>query len=182
MKNKLPIISVFLLVAFLQWLVPTVMIYNKNITDTTGTSFRFKVRPVDPAHPFAGRYMSLKYDQDYFTIKPGAIYNSGLNLYAEIIEGADHYAIIKEIAFEPFTHTSDYVKVTVQYTDQERVYITYPFEQFYMKENKAKEVDKHLVTLLGDTTIQVYSKVIIRNGDAVLKDVFVDNQPIGSLY
>lgn len=182
MKNKLPIISVFLLVALLQWLVPSVMIYNKNITDTSGTSFRFKVRPVDPAHPFAGRYMSLKYDQDYFIIKPGAIYNSGINLYVEIIEGVDHYAIIKDIAFEPFTHTTDYVKVTVQYSDQDRVYINYPFEQFYMKENKAKELDKHLVTLLRDTTIQVYAEVILRNGDAVLKDVFVDDQPIGSLY
>ncbi len=180
MKNKSLFFGIFVLVALLQWALPVSTIISKNHTSTSGKSFCFKVRPVDPAHPFSGRYMSLKFEQDNFPIKSGFKLNTGMSLYLEISSDSDDWAVVRDMSIVPFTHTSDYIKVTVQYWDTERVYIQYPFEQYYMEEKKAQTADLRLSILLQEPDHRICAKVKLLNGTSVLEDIFIDDESIST--
>jgi uncharacterized membrane-anchored protein len=97
MPNKSILLLIFLFVAFLQILVPANMIFQKNKTVVTGTLYKFKVKPVDPADPFVGRYVDLSFDQDTFVIKDSKFYKDQETIYVEIGHGIDSFAIIKNI-------------------------------------------------------------------------------------
>ena len=180
MKNKRLVFGLFVLVALLQWALPVSTIISKRNTAASGKSFCFKVRPVDPAHPFSGRYMSLKFEQDNLPIKSGLKLDPGMSLYLEIASDKDDWAVVRDMSVVPFTHTSDYIRVSVQYWDGERVYIQYPFEQFYMEENKAQTADLRLAILLQEPDHRICAMVKILDGASVLEDIFIDDQSIST--
>ena len=178
MKHKNITIILFIIAAILQWLIPANMIYKSNKVANQGKIFQFKVQPVDPTNPFAGRYMALRFTEDHIPTRKDLKIEPGMNLYAEIDVKDDLYAGIRDVSLLPFTHTRDYVKITVKYLDSDHIYIEYPFERWYMKESKAIDAEKRLNTLLQDSTSTVYAEVNILNGSAVLQDVIVNNQSI----
>jgi uncharacterized membrane-anchored protein len=178
MKNKTLLLVLFLVVALLQWLVPISSVYRKNIVEASGKSFCFKMRPVDPAHPFAGRYMALQFDQNSTPLKPGMSLKDNAEIYLEISEDENQYAMIKDMALEPFTHTTDYIRATVQYYDSNRVFVNYPFDRYYMGESKAKATEDKIVPLLQDSTHRICAMVKVLGGETFLQDIYIDNQAL----
>lgn len=178
MNNKMIVIVTFVAVVILQWLAPVSIIVDKNRVVASGNHFCFKVRPVDPSHPFTGRYLSLKFDQDHLPIKPELKYSPGMNLYLEIDTDENDFAVVKDISAVPFTHTSDYIQVTLSHWDADNIYIQYPFEQFYMEENKAKTADLRLSVLLQEPDSKICAMIKILNGASVLEDVFIDGASV----
>lgn len=180
MNYKNITIILFAVAALLQWMVPANMIFKSNKVIDIGKTFRFKVQPVDPAHPFAGRYMALRFTENRTPAKPDLKIEHGTGLYAEIVTKDNQYAGIRDVSLLPFTQTRDYIKITVKYHDPDYIYIEYPFERWYMKESKAIDAEKRLNAMLQDSTSTVYAEVKILNGSAVLQDVIVNNQSISS--
>lgn len=52
--------------------------------------------------------------------------------------------------------------------------IYYPFDRYYMEESKAYDAELVYTKSLQDTTQVTYALVSIKDGDAVLKDVLID--------
>lgn len=178
MKNKTLLLWLFLVVALFQWLVPLSSIYKKEIVESSGNRFCFKMRPVDPAHPFSGRYMALQFAENSTLIHSDTYYKQNTVIYLEIGVDDDQYAVIKDISLMPFTHTTDFIKATVDFCDRDRVYFTYPFERYYLNEDKAKPTEEKIVPLLQDSTHRVCAMVKILNGETTLEDIYIDHQPL----
>jgi uncharacterized membrane-anchored protein len=181
MPNKSILLLIFLLVAFLQLLVPANMIFQKNKTVVTGTLYKFKVKPVDPADPFVGRYVDLSFDQDTFVIKDSKFYADQQTIYVEIAQGIDSFAIIKNISLSPFKDTEHFITAKVAYIQENRVHIEYPFTRFYMEESKAPEAETKVNIMLRDSTYLGYAEIFVYKGDAVVQDVKINNRTIKSL-
>ena len=179
--NKSINLLVFIFVAMVQISIPLSMIYKKNQTEIKGTIFRFKTQPIDPADPFVGRYVDLRFDHDTVGVHNAKYFNSNQTIYVEIAQGVDSFAVIKDISSGPFTHTTHYVKAKVNYINGQSIFIKYPFDRFYMEETKAPEAEIYANKMLQDSLNFGYAEVFILNGDAVIKDVKINHRTIKAL-
>ncbi|MBK8624042.1 MAG: GDYXXLXY domain-containing protein [Saprospiraceae bacterium] len=179
--NKSLLLLIFIFLALIQIAVPGYLIFNKNQTISQGTVFKFKTLPIDPAEPFVGRYVDLRFDQDTFSSLDAKYYREDADVYVEITKGIDSFAIIKSIALEPSDFKEHYIKATVQYVSEGKVFIKYPFTRFYMEESKAPKADSYANQMLLDTLNFGYAEVAIFKGDAVIKDVKINDRTIKSL-
>ena len=53
-----------------------------------------------------------------------------------------------------------------------------PFNRYYMEESLARSVDRRIGEALGDSTGGDYAAVMVYEGQAVLKDVYVNGKTI----
>jgi hypothetical protein len=103
--------------------------------------------------------------------------------YALVEEGRDGFAVIDQVMPQP-PKSGDYVKVGRVYRDWQTnsvVHFTLPFDRYYMGEAKAPTAEhayrEHL-NRRGETNQTTYAIVRIRDGEAVLEDLYVAGKPI----
>ncbi|MFT3747156.1 MAG: GDYXXLXY domain-containing protein [Agriterribacter sp.] len=183
MKKILLIIFVITLIA--QWAVPARMILQKENVLRSGKLFNFRTEPVDPAHPFKGRYITLNFEASSFTTAQldSAIENYDPEVYVLLDVDKDGFAKVRQLVKHKPANTADYVKAGINYInrmehDSARVMINYPFTEFYMDEFKAVKAEGIYRESAIDSTQKTYAVVSILNGDAVVKDVMINNKPI----
>jgi 3-methyladenine DNA glycosylase AlkD len=80
---------------------------------------------------------------------------------------------------------SGYLETTINYISDEKdsstVFINLPFEKFYMDEYKAPEAETIYRERNIDRTARVHALVMIYNGDAVVKNVYVNDSLINDV-
>ena len=176
-------IGAFVIIAIVQWFVPGKMIWDKEAVLRKGKIFNFRTEPVDPSHPFKGRYIALSFNENEFTTTSP---DSGLFHYGEayvlLEKDRDGFAKIKNVVKQKPGAALDYVKASISYIDRKKdtavVHLLYPFDAFYMDEFKAPKAETVYRESTMDSTQKTYAIVSILNGDAVIKDVMINSQPI----
>lgn len=182
MKNKKIVFVIFIIVMAAQLIVPAKMILNQERILKTGTAFKFKTAPVDPSDPFRGKYIQLNFEEDKFEIKNKDNWTRNEEVYAIIANNDSGYATIKNVVKEkplseiPFITTK--VKYINFYGKTKNITIEYPFERFYMEEFKAKPAEDAYRDSFKKENTTTYALVYIKNGVAVLDNVFINNVPI----
>jgi len=175
---------VFILLVLLQWWVPGQMIWHKERTLRYGTPHKFRSAPVDPADPFRGKYITLNFDENAFRTPATHPPETGATVYVTFSSGQNGFAAIKNISTTK-PATADYLTTNVLYTTDDKggkiVYITYPFEKFYLEESKAPEAERRYNRIRRDTAQRTYALVYLLQGDAVVKDVFVNDTSLTEL-
>jgi hypothetical protein len=70
----------------------------------------------------------------------------------------------------------------VSYSSREKdtttVHINYPFNNFYLEEYKAPQAESIYLEASIDSTQRTYALVNILDGDAVIKDIFINDSSI----
>lgn len=184
MKNKNILIILFLFVVMAQLFVPSQMIYNQEDILNTGKIVKFQCEPIDPNDPFRGKYITLKFKESAIKVKNLKEWNSNETIFAKIETSKDGFAKIKSISRTEPTDNSIYLKLKINYiTEYEgnKIYLDFPFNRFYMNENKAKNAEKVYTESTIDTTKIAYALIATKNGEAVIKDVLIDNISIKEL-
>lgn len=177
MSSKKLILSAFILVALAQLFVPAKMIFDKEDTLKTGTDYKFNTAPIDPSDPFRGKYIILSYRDNIAKVKNEKDWVSGEIVYVFLEKDQNDFAKIIAVSKEKPTENQGFVKAKVSFVSSDgnnKVTIYYPFDRFYMEESKASEAEVIYTKTLQDTTKRTYALVRIKNGDAVLKDVLID--------
>ncbi|RYF89015.1 MAG: hypothetical protein EOO03_07045 [Chitinophagaceae bacterium] len=171
----------FALMAGLQLWVPASMIFQQQHVLNDGVAFKFKAAPVDPYDPFRGKYIVLRYEAVSFVPKPGEQWESGETLFVELAHDSAGFARILKVHKQMPPQNSNIIKASVDYVSQEnvrRVFIEWPFDRFYMEESKAKAAELVYNRAAADSSLQTYSLVKIKDGAAVLQNVFINDIPI----
>lgn len=183
MKNKNLLITLFLFVVIAQLFVPAQMIYNQEDILNTGKIVKFQCEPIDPNDPFRGKYITLRFKESAIKVKNLKEWNSNETIFAKIKTSKDGFAKIKSISRTEPTDNSTYLKLKINYiADYEnKIYLDFPFNRFYMNENKANNAEKVYAESTIDTTKIAYALVATKNGEAVIKDVLIDNISIKEL-
>lgn len=179
---KKPVFIIFLIVALLQLAVPGKMILDKENILSLGVPYKFRTAPIDPYDPFRGKYITLDFAADQFDVPNDSSWRTGDVVYVHLGTDSMGFARIKDITRQPPADDNiDYIKSRIRYAYDERVTIEYSFAQFYMEESQAPRAEMVYRNNRLDTAQVIYALVNVRNGEAALKDVLVNDVPISDV-
>jgi|SRR5690554_4868638 len=181
MNSKKMVLTAFILVAIVQLAIPGKMIWDREKILETGKDFKFETAPVDPSDPFRGKYIVLDYKENSFNVESIKEWIDGRKVYVILKTDTKGFAKIASVSSEEPTADLDFVEAKIDYVidgSSKRLYISYPFDRFYMEESKAYPAEQAYVKSQLDSTKTTYAIVSIKNGEAVLKNVLIDGMPI----
>jgi uncharacterized membrane-anchored protein len=136
---------------------------------------------VDPGDPFRGKYITLNFRDNSYTQRRVEKWLAGEDVFVQLDKDSAGYARIHSLHKTAPGNGTDYIKATINYTSSEvegKVYIDWPFPRFYMEEGKAAGAEKAYSHSLADSSNITYASVKVKNGDAVLENVYINEQPI----
>ena len=180
MNQKITIPAFFLMV-LAQLYVPASMIFQKERVIAQGTAYKFRTAPIDPNDPFRGKYITLSFNETGVKVENAEEWNNADEVYVYLTTDSSGYAMIQSIAKEQPKGRNDYIKANIDYilTDTlSTVFVRYPFDRFYMEESKAPVAETIYNEAAIDSNQVAYALVMVMNGDAVVRDIFIDDVSI----
>lgn len=167
-----------------QWVIPGMMMYNSETVIAEGKEFRFKTEPIDPSDPFRGKYITLQFEADFLLLKDSVTWRPGQKVFVTFEEDSSGYARPVGI-FENEPDAEYYLQTKVDYVSNfrsnHRVQFELPFNRFYLEESKAQRAEDLYREAQSDSTQVAYALVSIGLGQAVIKDVVINDQRISDL-
>jgi len=186
-RNKIILLVAFGLIALIQLFVPANMILNSELVIHKGTEYKFKVAPIDPNDPFRGKYITLDFEADTYYYND-SIFSRDQLVFVVFSTDYEGYAAIDFVSQLPPNEHSSYVTATVNYVQNHygpegkySVRIDYPFDRFYMEESKAPAAESLYWSAASDSNQIAYALVSVKDGEAVLKDVLINDVSIKEL-
>ena len=183
MQTKKIVLGLFIVLAIGQLYFLSNLILEQEAIIAEGIPFKFKTVPLDPNDPFRGKYINLAFEESEFDIPNELSFGSGQTVYASVEKDADGFAKVTKLSSDP-PSVGDFFKCKVSYImdyESNTVRLEFPFERFYMEEHKAKPAELLFQNANPDSLLMAFALVYIKNGDAVIADVFVDNVSIKEL-
>lgn len=180
MKTKYLIVA-FAITAILQLAAPLKMIYDSESTERHGVEYKFKTAPIDPSDPFRGKYITLSFDLDITSVQTkDTTWLRNEPIFVSLAKDSLGFAKIGNISREKPTDNTDYFSTTVGYYYGQDLHINIPFDRFYMEEGKAydAEIVYRNFNRNSINTKPTYALVAVKDGNAVLKNVIIDDMPI----
>jgi len=176
--NKSIYIGILFLLFAVQLFVPAQMIYQQEDALSTGTAYKFKTEPIDPSDPFRGKYIVLNYEMDSFETDDEGWYDYKGNVFVYLKTDTEGFAKVKTVSKTELDTSDDYFMAESSYNYGGKVNFDLPFDRFYMNENKAYDAEVSVWEAQRDTTSICYGLVYIKDGAAVLDNVFIDDKSI----
>lgn len=171
------IFILFVVVAFAQLFVPAQMIFNRETVIKTGTAYKFKTQPVDPSDPYRGKYINLNYEIDSF-VTNDSLWERKDKVYVYLDTDSLGFAAISEISKTSLQSNKDFVVAEVNWYDnyKKELRFSLPFNRYYMEETKAYDAEVAVRRNQRSTTSNTtYALVYIKDGEAVLNDVVIND-------
>lgn len=171
----------FLIVCAAQIFVPSQMILNREDVLNTGTLYKFKTEPIDPADPFRGKYVALNFEADsYKTDDTNWKRDEVIYVYLDVdsLGFAKVYKVSKEILPDL---EKDYIEAKVDWYAgySKELNIEFPFNRFYMEETKAYAAEVSVRETQQNSTLEnVYGLVYVKEGESVIQDVMINETSI----
>ena len=182
MQRKSLILLAFVFVAAAQIYVPASMVLEYGEIIETGSIYKFKTAPVDPNDPLRGKYVTLSFERNLFRINGVTDFVRGQDIFVMLKEDRDGFADIRDIVHESPDNSSDFVKAKISAisfdSDSTSLYIDYPFDRFYMEENKAPMAEETFNKAQRESAKITYAIVKIKDGNAALEDVMIDGKSL----
>jgi len=180
MLSKLAL-PAFVLMVLVQLYVPGRMIFQKEQVIMDGKEFRFRTAPIDPNDPFRGKYITLSFNANEVKVQDSVDWYTGDPVFVYLTTDSAGYAFIQSVTKDQPFELDDYVNATVDYVIADTVstvFISYPFDRFYMEESKAPAAEQIYNEAAVDTNQVAYAVVMIKSGEAVVRDVMIDGVSI----
>ncbi|MBN1970773.1 MAG: GDYXXLXY domain-containing protein [Candidatus Delongbacteria bacterium] len=178
MRNRKLLLIVLIIV---QLAVPVYMIAKYEHILNEGKSYFFKIAPVDPYDPFRGKYLTIRVLEESITVDNSKDYHSGELVYLEL-DTSEKFAKIKNVyKFEP-EGSKDYIKASVRYVSISKLYFKFTFDRYFMEESKAPKAEKIYFDALRDTLKNSYIEVNSKDGDAIIKELYISEKPIKEYF
>ena len=174
------ILPAFLLLVLVQWIIPSQIIWKKEKILLNGKVFKFQTQPIDPVDPIRGRYVQLNYKADTFLCSKNLNIGYGDRIYVELTTNKNGFAEIRNISKHIPQGAETYVEGRASSfaevpgdSSKNFIVISYPFEEYYLDEYNAQEVDRSINLRVGEHH-NCYAEVSVYKGDAVIKDLNID--------
>ena len=172
--KRIPIL-IFVLVALAQLSVPAMLAWGRIQTLAHGRVWKFKTAPVDPEDAVRGRYIQLRLMAEDFT-QPDKFVATD-RVYAVLKETPDGFAEIDHTSTTPISG-DNVIQVEPGGNWDDRQHVVIPFTKFWVTEKSAPEAEKAYRENSRRDKENAYVTVRVRNGDAALEQLYIDNQPL----
>jgi len=180
MLSKL-LLPAFVLMVLVQLYVPGKMIFQKEQVLLDGKEFRFRTAPIDPNDPFRGKYITLSFNETEVKVQDSVDWYSGDPVFVYLTTDSAGYATIQSVTKDKPGELDNYINATIDYVIADTVstvFVSYPFDRFYMEESKAPAAEQIYNEAAVDTNQVAYAVVMIKSGEAVVRDVMIDGVSI----
>lgn len=169
-------LGIFILIALAQLSVPAMMAWGRVQTLARGRVWKLKTAPVDPEDAVRGRYVALSFDAEDAYRQPEQL-KSIDSIYAILKEGPDGFAMVDHLSRSADPGDSA-IKVEPGgfWDNQQR--IIFPFRYFWVTEKNAPAAEKAYRENSRRNQQNAFVTVRVRNGDAALEQLYIDNQPL----
>jgi uncharacterized membrane-anchored protein len=166
-------------VAAVQLSVPASLIVRHERTLHQGTAWKFKTAPVDPYDAFRGRYVALQFEQSQAAPAADQTFRRGQKVFVALEKDKDGFARFATLSAEP-PKDKPYLRVRAGWQSGPTVQVELPFDRFYMGEHIAPAAEQAYWqnNRRGQTNTTTYAMVRIRDGRAVIENVFIGDKPI----
>lgn len=181
MNNKIILLAAFVLTVLAQLFVPAKMIWDREDIIKNGIEHKFRTAPIDPNDPFRGKYITLRYADNSIEIENEKDWTIDEPVYISFKTDDAGFTKIKSVSKEEPVGSQNYLKAKVLKLPNKhfkKLTVDYPFDRYYMEESKAYDAEKIHRQSRRDTSKMTYALVNIKNGEAVLRDVLIDEVPI----
>jgi len=176
--KKSYLIAAFIFTVLVQLSIPLKMIWDSEITEKEGAEFKFKTVPIDPNDPFRGKYIILDYAVSSYATNDTTFENEE-QVYIVLKKDAKGFAQAASVLHEEPQDETNYVIAEVTHSYGGKVNFEFPFDRFYMNENKAPEAEVAYDEYSRQEKAKpAYAVVAVKEGNAVVKDVVIDGMPI----
>ena len=172
-------LAIFILVALAQLSVPALMAWGRIQTLAHGRVWKFKTAPVDPEDIVRGRYVALRFAAATILSHDEAYqkFAAGTKVYFVLKEDADGFAKIERISEKPLSGDNVIIGEISYFLDEEEGVI-FPFNRFWVTEKDAPAAEKAYRENSRRGKENAYVTVRVRDGDAALEQLYIDNQPL----
>lgn len=171
----------FLMIAA-QIILPCLQIVGFEDVLSSGVAYKFKTAPVDPNDPFRGKYISLAFKCNIIAVNQSKHkYMYGQKVYSTIGKDSEGFATITSISLVPPQNKVDYFQSEIVGLDSPRVTLSFPFDKFYMEETKAPQAEVIYRKASIDTNQFAYALVRIKDGKALIQDVYINSKSLSQL-
>jgi hypothetical protein len=107
------------------------------------------------------------------------------DLYVIFKSDSAGFAQIKKLSEQEPSNEINYCKAMLRFVSSEDsatiIHLYFPFDEYYMEESKAPRAEAIYRESLSDTLGKTFALVNIYKGDAVIRDVYVNDKAIGEL-
>lgn len=168
-------ILIFALVAIAQLSVPALMAWNRSQTLRHGRVWKFKTAPVDPVDAIRGRYIALQFEAEEFP--QAERFNGSGDVYVRLKEDAAGFAAVDHLSNEPIGG-DNVVKAKAGSWWDGKQHVVLPFHTYWVAENIAPQAEAAYRNNSTRKNQNAFVTVRVRNGDAALDQLYIDNQPL----
>jgi uncharacterized membrane-anchored protein len=149
---------------------PLRSIMEKNDVLKTGAEYKInRVRPIDPADPFRGRYVAISVGvaipEDWENKRPGGVY------YIRLAAGEDGFAEVAEVSNTPI-EGDGVLKLDSGWREWDNT-IQLPFDRYYMREEIAPKAENAY-----REDLNIYVKLRVKNRQGVIAGLYVEDTRI----
>jgi uncharacterized membrane-anchored protein len=173
--NRKWLLSLFILVAFIQLTVPLFMAWRWEDVLRTGRRFYWQTAPVDPYDAFKGRYVALEFKEN--TISGAQIdkMTAGQMVYAIIDENAEGKAYISGLSMVR-PDSGYYIKAKAYAVGKDKIHIDLPFNRYYLPEELAAQAEGVYRESAGKQ--HGVAVVRIKDGYGVVEQLYVGDRTL----
>ncbi|MCF7568895.1 GDYXXLXY domain-containing protein [Sabulilitoribacter arenilitoris] len=171
------IFILFIVVAVAQLFVPAQMIFNRESIINKGIAYKFKTQPVDPSDPYRGKYINLNYEQNSF-VTSDTMWERKDKVYVCLETDSLGFAKVNAVSKTPLNLDKDFFIAEVVWYNKkdQKLNFNLPFNRYYMEETKAYDAEVAVRNNRRDSvTNTTYALVYIKDGEAVLNDVVIND-------
>ena len=180
MRKNLLVLGLFSCLALAQIAAPISMIARREVVLRDGAQYRFRTAPVDPYDAFRGRYVALAMEENKAPVPSGVKLGYGQKVYAHIEQDDQGFAKISRVTMERPSGDA-YLAVHVRRVRKDHVSLSMPFDRYYMEEKAAPAAEAAYRKHSTRESKNAYVTVRIKNGFAVLEELYVDGKPISEM-
>jgi uncharacterized membrane-anchored protein len=177
--NKKTILILFAIVAVAQLAIPAKMVLERELTLSSGETFKFRTAPVDPYDAFRGRYVSLQteVERQAIPLESKAKIKPGSRIYVTLSKDGQGFAKAESVGTEPPTEGS-YVTAPLRSISGGRARVDFPLDRYYLPEDLAPRAERAYFEHSRGGKRDAYILVRVRSGEAVIEDLYVGGMPI----
>lgn len=179
--KKIILLPAFILMVAAQLYMPLRLVMDSENILETGKEFKFLTAPVYPVTPAQGSYIFLTYYNNTIQTDSTEDWIQNEQVYVALRIDTAGFAMIDFVSKEIPTSNTDYVKAYVDYVIEDSIsslVIRYPFDRFYL-EAPSKSTERPIYPdTQADSTTVTYAIVTVKDGEAIVTDVKVNEVSI----
>lgn len=179
--KKIILLPAFLIMVAAQLYMPIRLVLNSENILETGKEFKFQTASVYPQTPARGSYVSLTFQGNTIPVDSSDVWNQNEEIYVVLKTDSSGFANIDYVTKERPSAEIDFVKAFVDYVIQDSIsslVVRYPFDRFYLEADPKSSERSYYSEVRPDGSSNTYALVVIKEGDAIVVDVFIDNVSI----